>query len=138
MDAIISLTQWERQINVFSGTENWANDKHHDIYSLGIPEYRATSGKILIENSLLKIGSELVNYTISKGNDDVHCCNIALECRNLIFSFGIRVILCHLSIPNLFVFVIGDINDDKRVNYLQNKNKPGNFCFCVNVEIFMD
>lgn len=63
---------------------------------------------------------------------------IALECRNLIFSFGIRVILCHLSIPNLFVFVIGDINDDKRVNYLQNKNKPGNFCFCINVEIFMD
>lgn len=60
---------------MFSGTENWANDKHHDIYSLGIPEYRATSGKILIENSLLKIGSELVNYTISKGNDDVHCCN---------------------------------------------------------------
>lgn len=116
---------------MFSGTENWANDKHHDIYSLGIPEYRATSGKILIENSLLKIGSELVNCTILKGNDDV-------ECRNLIFSFGIRVILCHLSIPNLFVFVIGDINDDKRVNYLQNKNKPGNFCFCVNVEIFMD
>lgn len=63
---------------------------------------------------------------------------IALECRNLIFSIGIRVILCHLSIPNLFVFVIGDNNDDKRVNYLPNKNKPGNFCFCVNVEIFMD
>lgn len=75
MDAIISLTQWERQINVFSGTENCANDKHHDIYSLGIPEYRATSGKILIENSLLKICNELVNCTISKGNDDVHCCN---------------------------------------------------------------
>lgn len=75
MDAIISLTQCERQINVFQGTENWANDKQHDIYSLGIPKYRATSGKILIENSLLKICSELVNCTISKGNDDVHCYN---------------------------------------------------------------
>lgn len=63
---------------------------------------------------------------------------IVLECRNLIFSIGIRVILCYLFIFNLFVFVIGDINDDKRVNYLSNKNKLGNFCFCVNVEIFMD
>lgn len=43
---------------------------------------------------------------------------IVLECRNLIFSIGIRVILCYLFIFNLFVFVIGDINDDKRVNYL--------------------
>lgn len=43
---------------------------------------------------------------------------IVLECRNLIFRFGIRVILCYLFIFNLFVFVIGDINDDKRVNYL--------------------
>lgn len=71
MDAIIFLTQCERQINVLPGTENWANDKQHDIYSLGIPKYRATSGKILIENSLLKICSEFVNCIC----DDVHCYN---------------------------------------------------------------
>lgn len=62
MDAIIFLTQCERQINVLPGTENWANNKQHDIYSLGIPKYRATSGKILIENSL-------------RTCDDVHCYN---------------------------------------------------------------
>lgn len=114
MDAIIFLTQCKRQINVLPGTENWANDKQHDIYSLGIPKYRATSGKILIENSLLKICSELVM---------MYTATIALEYHNLIFSIGIRVILCHLTMPNLFVFVIGDINDDKRVNYFQNETQ---------------
>lgn len=60
---------------MFLGIENWANDKYYDIYSLGIFEYRVISGKILIENLLLKIGSEFVNCMILKGNDDVYCCN---------------------------------------------------------------
>lgn len=57
---------------MFLGIENWANDKYYDIYSLGIFEYRVISGKILIENLLLKICNEFVNCTISKGNDDVY------------------------------------------------------------------
>lgn len=60
----------------------------------------------------------------------MYTATIALEYHNLIFSIGIRVILCHLTMPNLFVFVIGDINDDKRVNYFQN------FWFCIKVEFF--
>lgn len=60
---------------MFLGIENWVNDKYYDIYSLGIFEYRVISGKILIENLLLKICNEFVNCMILKGNDDVYCCN---------------------------------------------------------------